>query len=143
MLATDGSESAAAALEFAIDLCKRSRAELDIVSVRPTMPAPQIGWGHPEQPEVERREGAENIALAAAERAELAGVASRAHVETGDPADALTAAATRFEADLIVAGSRGHGPLTAAILGSVSTDLLERSPIPVTIVRPPASRPRP
>ncbi len=92
-------------------------------------------YGHPEQPEVERKEGAENIAMQAAERAQVAGVTSRAHVETGDPGEQLAAAATRLEANLVVTGSRRHGALTAAVVGSVSNALLKRSPVPVTIVR--------
>jgi len=36
---------------------------------------------------------------------------------------------------LLVVGSRGHGPISGAVLGSVSHALVSRSPVPVTIVR--------
>lgn len=39
-------------------------------------------------------------------------------------------------AQLVVVGSRGRGPFSGLILGSVSHALLHRSPCPVAIVRP-------
>lgn len=42
-------------------------------------------------------------------------------------------------AQLLVVGSRGRGPLSGLVLGSVSHALLHRSPCPVAIVRPDAA----
>jgi nucleotide-binding universal stress UspA family protein len=53
-------------------------------------------------------------------------------LETGDPAQRI---ASRAESgDLLVVGSRGHGPLLRVALGSVSTELLDSAPCPVLIV---------
>jgi nucleotide-binding universal stress UspA family protein len=49
-----------------------------------------------------------------------------------DPADGLLAAARHV--DLLVMGSRGHGPLRAAILGSVSHAVSRQAPCPVLIL---------
>lgn len=49
-----------------------------------------------------------------------------------DPADGLLAAARHV--DLLVMGSRGRGPLRAAILGSVSHSVSRRAPCPVVIL---------
>lgn len=49
-----------------------------------------------------------------------------------DPAAALVGVAGAF--DLLVCGSRGRGPLTARVLGSVSERLVTRSPCPVLVV---------
>ena len=49
-----------------------------------------------------------------------------------DPVDGLLAAARHV--DLLVMGSRGRGPLRAAILGSVSHSVARRAPCPVLIL---------
>ena len=49
-----------------------------------------------------------------------------------DPADGLLAAARHV--DLLVMGSRGRGPLRAAILGSVSHSVSRQAPCPVVIL---------
>jgi nucleotide-binding universal stress UspA family protein len=37
--------------------------------------------------------------------------------------------------DVIVVGSRGHGAIRRALLGSVSTHLVQHAPCPVFVVR--------
>ena len=59
-------------------------------------------------------------------------------VETGRPADLLMARAGESFADLIVVGSRGLGPWTSAVLGSVSADLVDHAPCPVLVARSPS-----
>ena len=53
----------------------------------------------------------------------------------GQPADEIAARAKAIEADLIVVGSRGRGPLTTSILGSVSAGVIDRAPCPVLVAR--------
>jgi nucleotide-binding universal stress UspA family protein len=57
-------------------------------------------------------------------------------VELGSPAQALLDAAASQGADMLVVGTRGRGPLAAAVLGSVSTDLVTRAACPVVVVPP-------
>jgi len=59
-------------------------------------------------------------------------------IENGDPAGRIEAVAERDRADLIVVGSRGRGPLRAALLGSTSRTLAARACRPVVIVGPAA-----
>lgn len=67
------------------------------------------------------------------EVAELAGTSRfERRFAYADPASRLLEEATR--ADLLVVGQRGHSGFSAAILGSVSTHVLHRSPIPVVVV---------
>jgi nucleotide-binding universal stress UspA family protein len=47
----------------------------------------------------------------------------------------LADAASTLGADVLVVGSRGHGSISGALLGSVSHALVRRSPVPLTIVR--------
>jgi nucleotide-binding universal stress UspA family protein len=56
-----------------------------------------------------------------------------------DPADVIAAIADETGADLIVVGTRGHGRVAGALLGSVAQRLLKVAPCPVLAV-PPAVR---
>lgn len=63
---------------------------------------------------------------------------SRIVVESGRPADVISHAASELAADLLVVGSRGHGPLRTLLLGSVSADVVDQAPCPVLVARRPA-----
>jgi nucleotide-binding universal stress UspA family protein len=138
MIATDGSEPAADALDVAIELARETGATLDVLSVRPPPLAGRAGAGPPIY-EVEEPGGAERIAAAAAAHATTAGVQATAHSAHGDVVDAICEASDSLGADLVIVGSRGHGPVSGALLGSVSHGLIAHSGIPVTVVRQGAS----
>lgn len=63
------------------------------------------------------------------------GIASETTVRAGRPAVVLAAVARERRADLIVVGNRGHGPARAALMGSVSADLVDHAPCPVLVAR--------
>jgi nucleotide-binding universal stress UspA family protein len=134
LIATDGSEPAGQALEVAIELARQTGAALHVLSVRPQRVAGRGGAG-PAIIEVEELDGPEHIADAAAARAREAGITATPHAAHGDVVNSIASAATSLGADLLVVGSRGHGPISGAVLGSVSHALVSRSPVPVTIVR--------
>ena len=56
----------------------------------------------------------------------------------GPPAATL-ARACEGGVDLLVAGSRGYGPLMRVLLGSVSTQLVAEAPCPVLVVPRPTA----
>lgn len=60
-------------------------------------------------------------------------------VVLGFPAEGLADAADDEQAELIVVGSRGRGAFKAALLGSVSTDLIGIARCPVLVVPPGAA----
>jgi nucleotide-binding universal stress UspA family protein len=64
-----------------------------------------------------------------------AGLAVEACLMAGRAASLLLAEAEKWRADLIVVGSRGRGRVTSLLLGSVSTEILERARVPVLVVR--------
>ena len=53
----------------------------------------------------------------------------------GRPASVLVDEANRFNADLVIGGSRGHGPIASLLLGSVSAEVVDRAPCPMLIAR--------
>lgn len=53
----------------------------------------------------------------------------------GRPADMIVDEAQRFHADLVVVGSRGRRRVAAALLGSVSAEVVDRAPCPVLVAR--------
>ncbi len=55
-------------------------------------------------------------------------------VVVGDPVQALCSVAKDEGADLLVVGTRGHGPFRAAMVGSVSRGVVLRAPCPVVVV---------
>jgi nucleotide-binding universal stress UspA family protein len=59
-------------------------------------------------------------------------------VTRGRPADVLLSEADDWRADLLVVGSRGLGVAASALVGSVSTALVDHSNCPVLVVRGPA-----
>ena len=77
----------------------------------------------------------------------VAGMPSGVTVDTrvihdGNVARALVEKAREFEADLIITGHRGHGPMTTAFLGSVARDVADYLDIAERIGRGPAERAR-
>jgi nucleotide-binding universal stress UspA family protein len=69
------------------------------------------------------------------ERLKAAHLDAEGVVVRGRPATVLVEEAERSSANLIVAGSRGHGPIATLILGSVSAELVDIAPCPVLIAR--------
>lgn len=55
--------------------------------------------------------------------------------EVGSPGPAVLSVAKKYEADLIVMGSRGLGPLKGLFMGSVSRYVVTHAPCPVLIVK--------
>lgn len=74
-------------------------------------------------------------ALAGARRVlDAAGVVYTPHVAVGHVAETIVRYATEKQFDEVIMGSSGHGALGQLLLGSVSTEVKEKSPVPVTIV---------
>lgn len=68
------------------------------------------------------------------ETLDIAGVPKRCIVRDGSPIDALLRTADEHGADLLVVGRTGSGGAPALLLGSTSSQLAQRAPIPVVVV---------
>ena len=144
VVGVDGSECARAALEFALAEAARRDAELDAVSVVPTLEHWPVGFGMAaysaamptlEQIISEVQRELEAWRLVVAEQGKsAAGIAVRVQTLPGAPAAVLVEQTQG--ADLLVVGHRGRGGFASALLGSVSMHCLLHAPCPITIVRP-------
>lgn len=131
LVAFDGSTASVTALELVRALAWPKGSVVRVVQVVPPTP-----------PLVQPREfGKNDERLAGALATSVGGpwshdVTTEARLVAGDaPADAVAIEARAFEADVVVAGHRGHSAMTTVFLGSVARDLTERCPCPVLIAR--------
>lgn len=142
LVPTDGSETARAAVDQAVDLASKYDATvhaLYVIDVDATSyslgteQVDRIRQGHlDEMPEVkaEADEATGYVAEVAAEH----GVPVVEHVEVGGPARAIRNFVEDHDIDLVVMGSHGRSGLSRVVLGSVAEKVLRRTHLPVLVV---------
>ena len=127
----DGGPEAKVALRRAEALARRSSARLRLLTVvKPPVATPVMVPGayspeYPPDPERVLDEGVQAVdGSLAIEPVRL----------DGDPARELARECAEG-VDLLIVGSRGYGPLTRVLLGSVSRKVVQDAPCPVLVVR--------
>jgi nucleotide-binding universal stress UspA family protein len=138
LLASDASEEAQLASTTAAELAKKTNSELHLLSVGPDLPLYEL----PEHPAGfedvlrENRREAKEMLEQQAKRIEQSGVrVKETHLREGRAEEEIVEVAEELGAGLIVMGSRGHGRLRRALMGSVSDAVVRHAHCPVTIVR--------
>jgi nucleotide-binding universal stress UspA family protein len=138
LLATDGSEEAQLAATTAADLAQKTNSELHLITVGPDYPLYEL----PEHPadfedvlRKNRREAKEMLEQQAKRIEEWGASVKETHLREGRAAEEIVELAEEIGAGLIVLGSRGHGRLRRALMGSVSDAVVRHAHCPVTIVR--------
>ena len=140
LVATDGSEGADRAVDYAARRAKADGAELLIVNV-------MGGYGLPDKVflaftndqnvllnELLASQSAATLTTAR-DRAREAGVSTIVlELRTGEVAQSIIDIAHEKKADAIVVGKRGAGRVAGVLLGSVSQKLVSFSPLPLTVV---------
>jgi nucleotide-binding universal stress UspA family protein len=136
VVGTDGSPSAQAAVEEALDLARSEGARVHFVTAYPD-PArlrEHLATTGRDDP-VDLRTVAENILLRAGRDAEEAGVQYETYDREDDPTEAILAVADEQAADLIVLGDRGLRGVSRFLLGSVSSKVSHHAKCSVMVVR--------
>ena len=139
LVATDGSELSARAVETAARLAALTGAQLEVISVKEPFPYSAISEMQPVPPQefydAQERLASERIA-AAADVARARGVqASGASVEALHPWEAILERAKTKGCDLIVMASHGRRGIGALLLGSETQKVLTHSAVPVLVIR--------
>jgi nucleotide-binding universal stress UspA family protein len=132
--ASDGSEHANRGLDLARGLAEASSAKLIAVHVKEITVG--RGGGYPvlvDEEEIEKQIERQAKEL---KEAGLDATYDQRGTTMGGAAHAIADAATETGADLIVVGTRGQGPLSGLLLGSVTHRLLHVAPCPVLAVPP-------
>lgn len=136
LVATDGSVPALAAERAAVELAAATGDTVLFVTVWRELHGDfglPLRTLIPDVVDIERNWASETVEAAAA-RAQEAGVEAEVETRHGRPAEEICAAAREREARMIVVGSSGWGAVTAALLGSVSAEVLHHSRRPVLVV---------
>lgn len=134
---TDGSDTADAAVGFAIDLATRYDAGLVVASCyrpasearvqREQRDAPQeIKWS------INPMEDVDATLREVEEKARARGLQTVSEARMGDPADVLCEIAAEREADVLIVGNKG---MDRRILGSVPNSVSHKAPCSVLIVK--------
>jgi nucleotide-binding universal stress UspA family protein len=130
--AVDFSESSLAAANFAVTMATEP-GKVVVVLVEPPLELLPKGFAYPDDsgPVVNSRERLNAFIATLNLRPEIQ---VEPVVLNGRPVHALVEFARSISADLIVAGSHGHGMLDRVLLGSVTTELVRNSSCAVLVV---------
>lgn len=141
LITTDGSEVAQRGLDQGLALAKGLGAKVTVLTVSERLPTYAGLDGGLSGFAVDdyftaQKENAEKVLAAAKTAAAQAGVdAETVFIENALPAEAILAAAKARGCDLIAMASHGRRGLGRLVLGSVTSEVLSHSPIPVLVVR--------
>jgi nucleotide-binding universal stress UspA family protein len=136
VVGVDGSASARAALQWAIGEARAREGRVRVITAWTSPYAYQAEILIPPD-EDKLRARSQRVLDETLEAVDVNGVTVDTEVVEGDPRSVLVRAAD--QADLLVVGSRGHGPLGELLLGSVSSYCAHHATVPVVLVRGKAS----
>ena len=139
LVGTDGSQSSYRAVDRAAEIARDSAARLVIVCAYHPATRREVAQAEDvlgdDAYQVVGSTPAEETLRSAAERATVAGVSAieRVAIE-GEPVTSLLSMLDKYQAGLLVVGTRGLNTFAGRLLGSVPADVSRRSPCDVLIV---------
>ena len=134
---TDGSETAAKAVDFAIDMAEKYGSRLVVGSSYRPVGEDRLRKEQADAPEdiqwsINPSEDVEATLRAVEERARERGLSTTSEAREGDPAEVLCGIAEAHEADVLVVGNKG---MQRRVLGSVPNSVSHKAPCSVVIVK--------
>jgi nucleotide-binding universal stress UspA family protein len=134
---TDGSDTAAIAVDFAIDLAKRYDAQLVVISSYRPVSESRLRQEQKDAPDeiqwaINPEEDVSAILSDVEDKAREAGLTTTAVSTQGDPAEVLVDQAEEQGADLLVLGNKG---MHRRVLGSVPNSVAHKARCHVVLVK--------
>lgn len=136
LVATDGSNPAQYAVDYAAEMAVEKKADLVIVSVIPQIPS-MVGDGFTQvNLEEELKEKAKKMLQKTGDRIKKKfNLDISIIIKKGSPARNIIETAYEEKVDLIVVGNRGTGGILSWMLGSVSRSVVDACTMPVLVVK--------
>jgi nucleotide-binding universal stress UspA family protein len=139
LLAVDGSEPSLRATRKLIDMLGWYKELPEILVVNVHLPVPHVGGMHTviSDKDIDRYyadESAANLTQAVA-LLDAAGVRHTVRSLVGPLGETIVKEAGNAHCDLIVMGTRGRSAASALVFGSVTSEVLRSSTVPVMLVR--------
>ena len=137
MIAVDGSALALDAVHHALELVRRGglRATLVLGHVQEEASLLELATQGADAVAQASVEAAGHLMAPAMALVHGAGAAYETEIGLGPVAATLVDMVERCGCDALILGARGLGGLRGALLGSVSQQLVQMSPVPVTVVK--------
>lgn len=133
LLATDGSENAAAAAQTAVELAQKTGSELHVVHVETDIP--NFMARVEIDPERVSQAARDLLDEQVRQIEDDGGTVKQAYMKMGNEAEEIVTLSESLDAGLIVIGSRGQSIWKRAVMGNVSEDVVRHAHCPVMVVR--------
>lgn len=139
LLAVDGSEHAAHAARFLLDLYRNLREgagfEVHVVNVQRPLSGDVAAFVPAENIDAYHQERSEQALAPVRTQLGTGGITPREHRIVGEPGTAIARLSQSEDCDLIVMGTRGLGMSGGALLGSVAQATTAHATVPVLLVK--------
>jgi nucleotide-binding universal stress UspA family protein len=134
---TDGSDTAAKAVDFAIDMAEKYGSRLVVASSYNPVPEDRLAKEQEAAPQeiqwsINPMEDVDATLRAVEEKATARGVKTVSEARQGNPADVLCEIAEEQGADVLIVGNKG---MHRRVLGSVPNSVSHKAPCSVLIVK--------
>lgn len=134
LVATDGSQSAQNAALLVRSLSWPEHTRVRLLEIFPPVPS-FVAIGGDRELDRDDTHERDTVAKLAAPLYREGLVIDEEYIRGEGIANLIVEDARAWGADLIVTGSRGHGPLATLLLGSVAAAVSERAPCPILVAR--------